>query len=64
MIKEIKEEIVYVLILWTIISWGLVIVDIGNRIALWDEAYQNWEYNIDVPVPDGLEKAMIKMDVV
>jgi len=59
MIKEIKAEAIYVLILWIIISWGIAICDIDYRLSAHDFC-QNWNYNIDCPIPTGFEDAMVK----
>ena len=59
LIKEIKAEIWYVLILWIIITWGIVICDINQRIESHDFC-QNWEYNLDAPIPTGWEDSMYK----
>ena len=57
MLKEIKSEIIEVMVLWIIISCGAVAVDIANRHAIWDETYRNWEYNIYFEVPEGYSRA-------
>ena len=44
MLNQIKSEIIYVLTLWIIITWGLILVDIQHQ---WRTQGQNWEYVID-----------------
>jgi len=44
MIKEIKAEAIYVLILWIIITNGIMICDISYRLS---DNTQNWEYHLD-----------------
>lgn len=46
MLNEIKKEVIYIFWLYAILSWGLMFCDIGNRQALWEQEYQNWEYNL------------------
>ena len=58
MIKEIKSEIWYVLILWIIITWGIAICDIDQRLS--SHAVCDQFICYDVPVPDGFERAIIK----
>ena len=57
MLKEIRSEILEIMILWIIISLGIMAIDIANRAAAWDETYRNWEYNIYCDVPDGYSRA-------
>jgi len=59
MIKEIKAEAIYVLILWIIITWGIMICDIDQRLKSHDFC-QNWEYNTGCPIPTGFEDAMVR----
>ena len=59
MIKEIKAEAIYVLILWIIITWGIAICDLDYRLSSHDFC-QNWEYNTACPIPTGWEDAIIK----
>jgi hypothetical protein len=46
MIREIISEIKYCFWIVAILSWGLMLCDIGNRQALWEYECQNWEYNL------------------
>uniref|UniRef100_A0A6M3JHX0 Uncharacterized protein n=1 Tax=viral metagenome TaxID=1070528 RepID=A0A6M3JHX0_9ZZZZ len=57
MLREIRSEIIEVMCLCIIISCGVMMVDFANRRAVWDETYQNWEYNIYCDVPDGYSRA-------
>jgi len=59
MIKEIQSEIWYVLILWIIITWGIIILDFDQRLKSHDFC-QSWNYNLEAPVPDGMDRAMFK----
>jgi len=57
LIKEIKAEAIYVMILWIIITWGIAICDLNYRLS--DDAFcDNWEYNLNCPIPDGFDNAM------
>jgi len=57
--NEIKKEVIYFFWLFVIIIWGMMFCDIANRQAIWDYEFENWEYNIDCPVPDGWSRAII-----
>jgi len=59
MIKEIKSEIWYVLILWIIITWGIAICDINQRIESHDFC-QNWEYNLNPQEGTGFIDSIVK----
>jgi len=57
--EEIKSEIWYVLILWIIITNGIAICDLNYRLS--DDAFcDNWEYNLNAPIPTGWKDAIIK----
>jgi len=61
MMNEIKSEIWYVLILWIIITWGIMICDIKYRLS--SEAFcDQWEYNLEAPIPNGFDRAIIDPD--
>lgn len=53
MINGIKKEIIYVFWLCAILAWGLMLCDIDNRQALWEQEYQTWEYNLNCDCGDG-----------
>ena len=59
---EIKKEIKYLFWLFVILIYGLIVCDIANRQAIWEYEFQNWEYNIDCPVPDGWSMAIMDPD--
>ena len=39
--EEIRSEIIYVLMIWLILSWGLLLIDVQHR---WRTEGQGWEY--------------------
>lgn len=61
MLIEIKKEIIYIFWLCIILAWGLMVCDIGNRQALWDQEYQNWEYNLNPSEGTGWIDSIIKL---
>ena len=56
MLNEIKQEAIYVLTLCVIIAWFFMILDIKQRVESYN-FLQNWEYNLDAPLPTGWEDA-------
>ncbi len=59
MITEIKKEIIYWFWLCVILAWGLIIFDIYDRQARWEDEYQNWEYNLNPQGGNGFYDAML-----
>ena len=47
LINEIRSECWYAFLIIIIIACGMLLCDIGNREAVWEEWYQNYEYNLD-----------------
>ena len=45
LIDEIKSECWHVFVLIIIITWGMLLCDIGNREAVWEEKYASWIFN-------------------
>ncbi len=43
MLKELRSEIIYVLTIWIILTWGLMLIDIQHH---WRTQEQGWEYVI------------------
>ncbi len=58
MIREIISELWYVFILAMIIFYGLMCMDISNRMSMYD-CCQNWEYNLTPDEGSGFENAMV-----
>ena len=58
MIKELRAEAWHVLCLWIIITCGIMVCDIDYRLSS-QYFCDNWEYNLDCPIPGGFEKAMV-----
>uniref|UniRef100_A0A6M3LPB5 Uncharacterized protein n=1 Tax=viral metagenome TaxID=1070528 RepID=A0A6M3LPB5_9ZZZZ len=57
--KEIKQEAVYVLILWIIITWGIVACDIQYRMS--DQYFcDTWEYNLSPQEGTGFSDSIVK----
>jgi len=61
MIKEIQSEIWHVICLWIIITCGIMICDINQRIESYNFC-EKWEYNLDAPIPNGFDRAIIDPD--
>ncbi len=58
MIREIISELWYVFILAMIIFYGLMCMDISNRMSMHDYC-QNWEYNLTPDEGSGFYDAMV-----
>jgi len=57
LIKEIKAEIWYVLVICLMMIWTIMICDIKYRLS--SKAFcDQWNYNLDAPIPNGTDKAM------
>jgi len=59
MIKEIQSEIWYVLILWIIITWGIMICDFDQQLKSHDFC-QSWEYNLTPQEGTGFIDSIVK----
>ncbi len=45
LINEIKSECWYVFLVIIIIACGMLLCDIANREAVWEEKYSSWIFN-------------------
>lgn len=60
LLQDIMQEIRYCLILSMIIIIGTLSCIPANKEALWQERYQNWEYNLNPQEGSGWIDAAVK----
>jgi len=60
--NEIKKEIIELMILFFIIFFGLIWVDIGNRELIHKEAVYQAGFNLDFEIPTGFEDTIVRPD--
>ena len=60
MLIKIIKEIKYWFWLCVILAWDLMFCDIGNRQALWDQEYADWEYNLNPSEGSGWINSIVR----
>lgn len=62
MIKELLYDFIYEVVFSALIITGILLCTYLNNEIVWENQYQNWEYNLDFKIPSGFEDAIIKTE--